>query len=44
MIIVMSEAEVQNILCCEVAKSHCLLLEKPFVIVRKWRRLMFHKA
>ncbi len=42
MIIVLSE--VRNNICCEVAKSHCLLFEKPFVIGRKWRRLMFHKA
>ena len=41
-IIVLSE--VRNNVCCEVAKSHCLLFEKPFVIGRKWRWLMFHKA
>ena len=35
-IIVLSE--VRNNVCCEVAKSDCLLFVKPFVIGRKWRR------
>ncbi len=36
--------EVRNNIYREVAKSHCLLFEKPFVVGRKWREVMFRKA
>ena len=29
---------------CEVAKSHCLYVEMPFVVGRTWRRVKFRKA